>query len=86
MNGITALHEYVVLKEIVEDELKADSGILLGGVQEASIKATVIAIGTKVKSVNMNDTVLFNRAMTTAVIIGGEDYLILKEIDIFCII
>ena len=85
-NNITALHQYVVLKEIVEDEAKSEGGILLERVQEASIRATVIACGSKVESVKVNDTVLFNRPMTTTAVIGGEDYLLIKEIDIFVII
>ena len=78
---MTALSDYVLLKEVENED--SIGTILIADTKQAPIRADVIAVGDKVVNVHVGDLVLFNRGMTTPATIKGEDYLILKEADIF---
>ena len=85
MNDIVkkALHDFVLLKEVEEE--KEMGGIILAD-GEASKRAKVIAKGDSCVNVDVEDIVLFDRQCTTSAFVKGEDYLLIKEANIFCIL
>ena len=85
MENIKALSDYVLIKE-VENEDKTASGILIADEKQAPIRANVVAVGPNVQTVQGGHLIMFNRGLTTATVIDGEDYLLLKEADIFLIL
>ena len=80
-----------VLIKVSEAETKTASGIIIpDNAQEKPQKGTVIAVGKGTKenpmSVNVGDTVLYGKYAGTELKHDGEEFIIMKESDIFAII
>jgi chaperonin GroES len=72
-----------VLVKLVEVENKTASGIYIpDSAKEKPSTASVVAIGSEVKEVNVNDTVVFGKYSGTELALEGNDYLILDLKDI----
>ena len=80
-----------VLIEPVAAETKTASGIFIPDTaKEKPQKGTVVAVGNGTKdhemTVKIGDTVLYGKYAGTELRIDGNDYLIMKESDIYAII
>ena len=80
-----------VLIKVSEAETKTASGIIIpDNAQEKPQKGTVIAVGKGTKenpmSVNKGDIVLYGKYAGTELKHEGEEFIIMKESDIFAII
>jgi len=80
-----------VLIKVSEAETKTASGIIIpDNAQEKPQKGTVIAVGKGTKenpmSVNKGDIVLYGKYAGTELKHDGEEFIIMKESDIFAII
>ena len=80
-----------VLIKVSEAETKTASGIIIpDNAQEKPQKGTVIAVGKGTKenpmSVNEGDIVLYGKYAGTELKHDGEEFIIMKESDIFAII
>ena len=80
-----------VLIKVSEAETKTASGIIIpDNAQEKPQKGTVIAVGKGTKenpmSVNVGDIVLYGKYAGTELKHEGEEFIIMKESDIFSII
>ena len=80
-----------VLIKVSEAETKTASGIIIpDNAQEKPQKGTVIAVGKGTKenpmSVNTGDIVLYGKYAGTELKHEGEEFIIMKESDIFAII
>lgn len=93
--NITPLHDRVVVKPS-EAEEKTKGGIILPDTaKEKPIEGTIVAVGSgkvaedgKVTplTVKNGDRVLYGKYSGTEIHVDGEDYLIMRESDIFAII
>ncbi|MBV6511835.1 MAG: co-chaperone GroES [Ignavibacteriales bacterium] len=93
--NIQPLHDRVVVKA-KEAEEKTKSGLYLPDTaKEKPIEGTVVAVGTgKVTedgktlplTVKVGDKVLYGKYSGTEVSVDGEEYLMMRESDIFAII
>ncbi|MBT3418417.1 MAG: co-chaperone GroES [Flavobacteriales bacterium] len=88
--NITPLADRVLIK-VSEAETKTASGIIIpDNAQEKPQKGKIAAIGKGTKenpiTVKVGDTVLYGKYAGTELKHKGEDYLIMKESDIFAII
>ena len=71
-----------------EGERRSRSGILIPATAQVSrrlVWAKVVAVGPNVRSVKVDDNVLFNPEDHFEVEVRGEDYLILRERDIHAV-
>lgn len=93
--NIQPLHDRVVVKA-KEAEEKTKSGLYLPDTaKEKPIEGTIVAVGTgkttedgKVLplTVKVGDKVLYGKYSGTEVTVDGEEYLMMRESDIFAII
>ena len=94
--NIKPIHDKVVVKPIVEDEV-TKSGIVLPDTvdQERPEKGKVVAVGTgrildsgqtAPMSVSVGDTVMFKKYSPDEIKIDGEEYLVISESDIMAVI
>ncbi len=66
-----------------EAETKTASGLYLpDNAKEKPVLAKVTAVGNDVKSVKLDDRILYKEYSTTEIKINGTEYLIVKEEDI----
>lgn len=84
--NITPLQDRVlVLREA--KETKTQGGILLAGLtQELPALGKVLAVGKKVEEVSVGDSVAFGQYSGSPLKVDGQEYLILKENDIFAVV
>ena len=80
-----------VLVEPADAEEKTASGIIIPDTaKEKPQKGTIVAVGNGTSDHKMNvkvgDSVLYGKYSGTELSIGGTDYLIMKESDIFGIV
>ncbi|MBE50777.1 MAG: co-chaperone GroES [Flavobacteriales bacterium] len=80
-----------VLIKVSEAETKTASGIIIPeNAQEKPQKGKVVAVGSGSKdhtmTVKVGDTVLYGKYSMTELNHEGEDFIIMKESDIFAII
>lgn len=84
--NIKPLAEYVVAKQ-EEAETKTASGLYLPDKAAEKPKiAKVIAIGSKVKEVKSGDKIIYGGYSHSDIKIGGQEYILIKEEDIYAII
>ena len=94
--NIKPIHDKVVVKPIVEDEV-TKSGIVLPDTvdKERPEKGKVVAAGagrildngqTAPMSVNVGDTIMFKKYSPDEIKIDGEEYLVISESDIMAVI
>ena len=87
---ITPLSDRVLIK-VSESETKTASGIIIpDNAQEKPQKGTVVAAGKGTKdnpiTVKIGDTVLYGKFSGTELKHDGEEFIIMREADIFAII
>ncbi len=87
---ITPLSDRVLIK-VSEPETKTASGIIIpDNAQEKPQKGTVVAAGKGTKdnpiTVKVGDTVLYGKFSGTELKHDGEEFIIMREADIFAII
>ncbi len=91
---IKPLADRVVVKPLEEEEVKQGSIIIPDTAKEKPMQGTIVAIGpgkisdngAKIEmSVKVGDKVLYGKYSGTEVTVDGEDYLIMRESDIFAI-
>ena len=87
---ITPLSDRVLIK-VSEAETKTASGIIIPeNAQEKPQKGTVVAAGRGTKenpiTVKVGDTVLYGKFSGTELKYDGEEFIIMREADIFAII
>mgnify|MGYP006057196985 CR=1 FL=1 len=86
------LHDRVLARRI-EQESKSTGGIIIpDSAQEKPVEGEVLAVGSGARDesgksipmdVKVGDRIIFGKWSGTEIKIDGEDYLILKESDIF---
>jgi len=86
---IKMLHDRVLVKVSGGDgERRSSGGILIPATAQVAkrlIWAEVLAVGNHVRSVEVNDQVLFSPDDRHEVEIAGEEYLLLRERDIHAV-
>ncbi|MEN9331691.1 MAG: co-chaperone GroES [Bacteroidota bacterium] len=80
-----------VIVEVSPAEEKTASGLIIPDTaKEKPQKGTVVAVGTGKKdepmTVKVGDTVLYGKYAGTEVSVDGQEYLIMRESDIFAIV
>ena len=84
------LHDRVVVKRIETDEKSSGGIIIPDTAKEKPKKGKIIAAGNGKKdeplTVKEGDTVLYGQYSGTEIKIEGNDYLIMRESDIFAIV
>jgi chaperonin GroES len=80
-----------VLVEPAAAEEKTASGIIIPDTaKEKPQKGTIVAVGNGKKdeplTVKVGDTVLYGKYAGTEITVEGQDYLIMRESDIFAVI
>ncbi|HOT97865.1 MAG TPA: co-chaperone GroES [bacterium] len=92
---IKPLADRVVVKPVEEQEVKQGSIIIPDTAKEKPMQGTIVAVGpgkisengAKIEmSVKVGDKVLYGKYSGTEVTIDKEEYLIMRESDIFAII
>jgi chaperonin GroES len=92
---IKPLADRVVVKPVEEQEVKQGSIIIPDTAKEKPMQGTIVAVGpgkisdngSKIEmSVKVGDKVLYGKYSGTEVTIDKDDYLIMRESDIFAII
>ena len=88
--GITPIADRVVIKAAVAEE-KTSSGIIIPDTaKEKPSRGTIVAVGAgKVDeplTVKVGDDVLYGKYAGTEIKFEGEDFLIMRESDIFAIV
>ncbi len=75
--------KYLVIKQI-EEQQKTESGLLLNddAVAIRYKRATVVAVGTDVNSMNGGDIIHFDRVAGHTMILGGEALTVILERDV----
>ncbi len=93
--NLKPLADRVVIKRIEEEEVKKGGIIIPDTAKEKPQKGEVIAVGPgrldeqgkrMPMEVKVGDKVLFSKYAGTEVKIGDEEYLVMREDDILCII
>ena len=92
---VTVLHDRVLLKRIAPEEKTLGGIVLAGSLKDPVFEATVVAVGTgkPVKDstpiplvVKVGDHVIYNPNATISVKYSGEDFLVIKEEELFAVI
>jgi len=93
--NIKPLADRVVVKPVEEKEVKQGSIIMPDTAKENPQQGTIIAIGAGkiaengakiAMEVKVGDKVLYGKYSGTEVTVDGEEYLIMRESDIFAVI
>ncbi|MFC2094576.1 co-chaperone GroES [Bacteroidota bacterium] len=93
--NINPLGDRIVVKPMEAQETTKGGIILPDTAQEKPVEGTIVAAGPGRKSddgkiveleVKVGDKVLYGKYGGTEVTIGGEEYLIMRESDIFAIV
>jgi len=92
--NLTPLHDRVIVKPATAEETTKGGIIIPDTVKEKPQRGEIVAIGSgKVNddgkvtplTVKVGDSVLYGKYSGTEVSVEGEDYLIMRESDIFAI-
>ncbi len=95
MTNIRPLHDRVLIRRLEEDEKTAGGIIIPDTVKEKPMQGEVVAVGSGARGddneivppdVKEGDVVLFGKWAGTEVKLDGEEYIIMKESDIFGVI
>ncbi|MCS7076068.1 MAG: co-chaperone GroES [Bacteroidia bacterium] len=88
--NIKPLADRVVVKPAPAEEKTAAGIIIPDTAKEKPQRGTIVAVGPGKKdeaiTVKVGDTVLYGKYAGTEINIDGEDYLIMRESDIFAVI
>jgi len=87
MSALKPLADRVLIKPIPAEEKTASGIIIPDAAKEKPLKGTVVAVGNGKKdepmTVKEGDTVLYGQYSGTEIKIEGDNYLIMKEADIY---
>jgi len=92
---LNPLHDRVVVKRVEADSKTASGLIIPDNSQEKPDQGVVLAVGSGRRteagdlipmSLQVNDTILFGKFAGETVKLKGEEYLILKESEIYAVI
>jgi len=88
--GITPIADRVVIKAAVAEE-KTSSGIIIPDTaKEKPSRGTIVAVGAgkvdEPMTVKVGDNVLYGKYAGTEIKFEGDDFLIMRESDIFAIV
>lgn len=90
MAKLTPLHDRVIVKPNAAEEVTTGGIIIPDTAKEKPMRGTVIAAGPgkpdEPTTVRENDTVLYGKYAGTEVSFEGQDYLIMRESDILCVL
>jgi chaperonin GroES len=76
-----------VLVERTEEENTTASGIIIpDNAKEKPSRAKVLAVGSEVEDVKVDDVVVFGKYAGTDLVLDGKDYLVLDTSDILGVI
>ena len=88
--NIKPLADRVLVKPIEAETTTASGLIIPDSAKEKQQEGTVIAVGNGTKdepmTVKVGDTVLFGKYAGSELVLGGTEYLIMREADILAII
>ena len=93
--SLTPLHDRVIVKAAEPEEVTKGGIIIPDTAKEKPMQGTIIAVGNgKIAEngsvtplqVKVGDMVLYGKYAGTEISIDGEDYLIMRESDIFAIV
>ena len=93
--NIRPLHDRVVVKRLESEEKSAGGIVLPGSAQEKPMIGEIVAAGAgrvldngdkAALDVKVGDKVLFGKFAGTEVKIEGENYLVMREDDLFAVI
>lgn len=93
--NIRPLHDRVVVKRLDSDDKSAGGIVLPGSAQEKPVMGEIVAAGAgrvldngdkAALDVKTGDKVLFGKFAGTEVTIDGEDYLVMREDDLFAVV
>ena len=88
--NIKPLADRVIVEVSPAEEKTASRLIIPDTAKEKPQKGTVVAVGTGKKdepmTVKVGDTVLYGKYAGTEVSVDGQEYLIMRESDIFAIV
>jgi len=93
--NIRPLHDRVVVKRLDSDDKSAGGIVLPGSAQEKPMMGEIVAAGAgrvldngdkAALDVKTGDKVLFGKFAGTEVKIDGEDYLVMREDDLFAVV
>ncbi|MCM2302223.1 MAG: co-chaperone GroES [Flavobacteriaceae bacterium] len=88
--NIKPLADRVLIKPSVAETTTASGIIIPDSAKEKPQQGTVVAVGNGTKdapmTVKVGDSVLYGKYAGTELKFGGEDFLIMKESDIYAII
>ncbi len=92
---IRPLYDRIVVKRQEEEQMSAGGIVLPGSAQEKPTQGEVIAIGegsikddgqVRALSVKVGDTILFGQYSGNEVKIDGQEYILMKEDEVYGII
>lgn len=76
-----------VLIERVEESKTTASGIIIpDNAKEKPLNGKVIAVSEEIKSISINDTVVFGKYAGSELSLDGKEYLVMEDKDILGII
>jgi chaperonin GroES len=76
-----------VLIERVEEAKTTASGIIIpDNAKEKPLNGKVVAVGSKVKTITVDDTVVFGKYAGSELTLDGKDYLVMEAKDILGIL
>ncbi|GAA0958319.1 co-chaperone GroES [Kribbella koreensis] len=85
---IRMLHDRVLVSTEAEGERKSSAGILIPATAQMGRRlawAKVVAIGANVRTVEVDDRVLFDPEDRAEVEVRGDDYVLLRERDLHAV-
>ncbi|MEJ2414245.1 MAG: co-chaperone GroES [Sulfurimonas sp.] len=80
------LGERILVKSVEESNTTASGIIIPDNAKEKPNRAEVIAVGSEVKDVNVNDVVVYGKYSGTALALDGQDYIVLELADVLGVI
>ncbi|NZA25059.1 co-chaperone GroES [Luteimonas sp. SJ-92] len=95
MSNIKPLHDRVVIKRTEEEKMSAGGIVIPDSATEKPIRGEVVAVGegkaldngsVRAPKVKAGDQVLFGKYSGTEVKLDGNDYLVVREDDIFAVL
>jgi chaperonin GroES len=88
--SIKPLSDRVVIEEIPADSATASGIILPDSAQEKPLRGVVVGVGDgrsgEPMTVKVGDTVLYGKHSGTQITLGGKNYLIMHEYEIFAVV
>jgi chaperonin GroES len=85
---IRMLHDRVLVSIEAEGERKSSAGILIPATAQLGRRlswAKVVAVGSNVRTVEVDDRVLFDPEDRAEVEVRGDDYVLLRERDLHAV-